>query len=115
MTRDTAFGEGDFAAGCRVSRPRRWPRTRRWSTASPASPRTRGATPAQIALAPILAQPWIVAPIPATTKRHRLEGESGSRVVMLTPEDLAGIAGALAEIDIEGERYPAPLMQVVGR
>jgi len=73
------------------------------------------ATPAQIALAWLLAQkPWIV-PIPGTTKLHRLEENLGAANVVLTEADLAEIQNALAEIDIEGERYPENLMATTGR
>jgi aryl-alcohol dehydrogenase-like predicted oxidoreductase len=74
-----------------------------------------GATPAQIALAWLLAQkPWIV-PIPGTTKLHRLEENLGAAAVALSAADLAEIAAAAAAIPIEGERYPAHLMATVGR
>jgi len=73
------------------------------------------ATPAQIALAWLLAQkPWIV-PIPGTTKLHRLEENLGAAKVVLNSADLAAIKQALAQIDIEGERYPAQLMATTGR
>jgi aryl-alcohol dehydrogenase-like predicted oxidoreductase len=73
------------------------------------------ATPAQIALAWLLAQkPWIV-PIPGTTKRHRLDENLGGADVELTPADLDEIERAAAEIQVEGERYPAHLMATVGR
>ena len=73
------------------------------------------ATPAQIALAWLLAQkPWIV-PIPGTTKLHRLEENIGAVEVELTPDDLREIDHAAAEIQIEGERYPEHLMKTVGR
>jgi aryl-alcohol dehydrogenase-like predicted oxidoreductase len=73
------------------------------------------ATPAQIALAWLLAQkPWIV-PIPGTTKLHRLEENLGAANVKLTAGDLAGIKRAAAEIQIEGERYPEHLMANTGR
>jgi aryl-alcohol dehydrogenase-like predicted oxidoreductase len=73
------------------------------------------ATPAQIALAWLLAQkPWIV-PIPGTTKLHRMEENIGAVDVQLTTEDLATIDRAAAEIEVEGERYPAHLMKTVGR
>jgi aryl-alcohol dehydrogenase-like predicted oxidoreductase len=63
----------------------------------------------------MLAQkPWIV-PIPGTTKLHRLEENLGAADVVLDASDLTEIAAALAEIDVEGERYPAPLMSTVGR
>jgi len=75
----------------------------------------KGATPAQIALAWLLAQkPWIV-PIPGTTKLHRLEENLGAAAVALSAADLAEIAAAAAAIPVEGERYPAHLMATVGR
>ena len=64
------------------------------------------ATPAQIALAWLLAQkPWIV-PIPGTTKLHRLEENLGAVEVELTPEDLREIDDAASEIEVQGARYP---------
>lgn len=73
------------------------------------------ATPAQIALAWLLAQkPWIV-PIPGTTKLHRLEENLGAANVDLTAADLAGIEKAAAAIKVEGERYPPQLMATTGR
>jgi aryl-alcohol dehydrogenase-like predicted oxidoreductase len=73
------------------------------------------ATPAQIALAWLLAQrPWIV-PIPGTTKVHRLEENLGAANVGLTPGDLEAIETAVSKITIEGERYPAHLMAITGR
>jgi aryl-alcohol dehydrogenase-like predicted oxidoreductase len=69
----------------------------------------KGATPAQIALAWLLAQrPWIV-PIPGTTKLERLDENIGAVDVELTPDDLAEIERAAAEITIQGERYPEEL------
>src|SRR5450755_3721811 len=73
------------------------------------------ATPAQIALAWVLAQkPWIV-PIPGTTKLHRLDENIGALSVELTPDDLREIDTAAAKITIQGERYPEKLMKTVGR
>jgi aryl-alcohol dehydrogenase-like predicted oxidoreductase len=73
------------------------------------------ATPAQIALAWLLAQkPWIV-PIPGTTKLHRLQENIGAVSLRLTGNDLQQIDVALADIEIRGERYPAQLQQLVGR
>lgn len=75
----------------------------------------KGATPAQIALAWLLAhKPWIV-PIPGTTKLHRLEENLGAVDVELTAADLEGIESAAAAIQVEGERYPAHLMATTGR
>jgi aryl-alcohol dehydrogenase-like predicted oxidoreductase len=72
-------------------------------------------TPAQIALAWLLAQrPWIV-PIPGTTKRHRLEENLGAASVELTADDLREIAGALAMVSVQGARYPEHLQRLVGR
>jgi aryl-alcohol dehydrogenase-like predicted oxidoreductase len=73
------------------------------------------ATPAQVALAWLLAQkPWIV-PIPGTTKLHRLEENIGSAKLSLGTDDLKKIEDALSQITIEGERYPAHLQKLVGR
>jgi aryl-alcohol dehydrogenase-like predicted oxidoreductase len=75
----------------------------------------KGATPAQIALAWLLAQrPWIV-PIPGTTKLHRLEENIGGAAVTLTPQDLTDIAGALEQITVQGGRYSADRQKLVGR
>ena len=72
-------------------------------------------TPAQIALAWLLAQkPWIV-PIPGTTKLHRLEENIGAVAVELTPEDLRELGKAAAKIPVQGARYPAELQKLVGR
>jgi aryl-alcohol dehydrogenase-like predicted oxidoreductase len=73
------------------------------------------ATPAQIALAWLLAQkPWIV-PIPGTTKLHRLEENLGAVDVNLTPDDLRDIESAVSKIPVQGARYPEHLQQMVGR
>ena len=73
------------------------------------------ATPAQIALAWLLAQkPWIV-PIPGTTKRHRLEENIGATAIELTPDDLREIDRAASQISVQGARYPEHLQQMTGR
>jgi len=73
------------------------------------------ATPAQIALAWLLAQkPWIV-PIPGTTKLHRLEENVGAVGIELDPKELREINDSVAKITVQGERYPAHLQQQVGR
>ncbi|WP_336970556.1 aldo/keto reductase [Sphingobium aromaticiconvertens] len=75
----------------------------------------KDATPAQIALAWLLAQkPWIV-PIPGTTKLHRLEENLGAVDVILSADDLSQIESAASAIPIEGERYPAHLLATIGR
>lgn len=75
----------------------------------------QGVTPAQIALAWLLAKaPWIV-PIPGTTKLHRLEENLGAADVTLSPEALRNINQTLANIDVVGDRYPQHLMSRVGK
>jgi len=73
------------------------------------------ASPAQIALAWLLAQkPWIV-PIPGTTKLQRLDENLGAATVQLSPEELREIEGAAATITIQGARYPEALERMTGR
>jgi aryl-alcohol dehydrogenase-like predicted oxidoreductase len=73
------------------------------------------ATPAQIALAWLVAQkPWIV-PIPGTTKPNRLEENLGAAEVELAPDDLAEIESAASQIEVQGARYPEHLEQMTGR
>ncbi len=74
----------------------------------------KGATPAQIALAWLIAQkPWIV-PIPGTTKLSRVEENIAAAAIELTPADLKEIDSAAASIKVEGERYPEELERMVG-
>jgi len=73
------------------------------------------ATPAQIALAWLLAQkPWIV-PIPGTTKLHRLQENLGGAAVALSAKDIQDIDSAFSAIPVQGERYPAHLQKTVGK
>jgi pyridoxine 4-dehydrogenase len=75
----------------------------------------KGVTRAQIALAWLLGQkPWII-PIPGTTKLHRLEENVGATEVQISADDLKSIGGALAEIEIEGARYPAQFQAAINR
>jgi aryl-alcohol dehydrogenase-like predicted oxidoreductase len=77
--------------------------------------RKKNATPAQVALAWVLSQkPWI-APIPGTTKLHRLEENLKGAEIQLSKEDLNEIEAAFADIDIKGDRYPQHLQKLVGR
>jgi aryl-alcohol dehydrogenase-like predicted oxidoreductase len=74
----------------------------------------KNATPAQIALAWLLAQkPWI-APIPGTTKLNRLEENIGALSIQLTPEDLREVDAAASKIQVEGARYPERLEKMTG-
>ena len=77
--------------------------------------KSKKATPAQVALAWLLAQkPWIV-PIPGTTKLHRLAENLGGAALELTPNDLREIESAASKITVEGARYPEHLQRLVGR
>jgi aryl-alcohol dehydrogenase-like predicted oxidoreductase len=77
--------------------------------------RQKKTTPAQIALAWLLARkPWIV-PIPGTTKLHRLEENVGAAAIELSSDDLREIDRAASRITVQGARYPAHLQQLVGR
>ena len=72
------------------------------------------ATPAQVALAWVLAQkPWIV-PIPGTTKLHRLEENIGAVALQLTSRDLGEIDSAASKITVQGDRYPEHLQRMTG-
>jgi aryl-alcohol dehydrogenase-like predicted oxidoreductase len=72
-------------------------------------------TPAQLALAWLLAQkPWIV-PIPGTTKLHRLEENIGAAAIELTADDLRQIGSAAAKVPVQGERYPERLQKLINR
>jgi aryl-alcohol dehydrogenase-like predicted oxidoreductase len=75
----------------------------------------KNATPAQIALTWLLAQkPWIV-PIPGTTKRHRLEENLGAQDIHLKADDVQEIDRAASQIELQGARYPEPMLKMVGR
>ena len=75
----------------------------------------KGATPAQIALAWLLAQkPWIV-PIPGSRKLERLDENIGALAVELTPDDLREIESAISKITVQGDRYPEDLKKMTGR
>jgi aryl-alcohol dehydrogenase-like predicted oxidoreductase len=114
MNKDTKLGEGDF----RNLLPRFTPEAMEKNQALVDLLKTiaddKGGTPAQIALAWLLAQkPWIV-PIPGTTKLHRLEENLASADVELSASELARIETAAAEIKVEGERYPEHLLKTTG-
>jgi aryl-alcohol dehydrogenase-like predicted oxidoreductase len=111
----TTFDRGDF----RNSIPRFAPEARKANEALVDVLRgiaaRKQATPAQIALAWLLAQkPWIV-PIPGTTKLHRLEENIGAAGVELTSDDLSDIEAAASKIRVQGARYPEQLEQMSNR
>jgi aryl-alcohol dehydrogenase-like predicted oxidoreductase len=115
ISEDTKFDKSDF----RNIVPRFTPENRKANQAVVdmvgAIAQLKKATPAQIALAWLLAQkPWIV-PIPGTTKLHRLEENIGSVNVELTIDDLRQINQAASKIKVQGARYPEELQKLVGR
>lgn len=73
------------------------------------------ATPAQIAIAWLLAQKQWIVPIPGTTKLHRLEENIGAAAVELTQDDLREIEDAVSNVQVHGDRYPQRLEQLTGR
>lgn len=115
MGKDTKLGEGDFRALLPRFTPEAMEKNQALIDLLKRIADDKGATPAQVALAWILAQkPWIV-PIPGTTKLHRFEENIAAADIMLTDGDLGEIAKALAEIEVEGERYPERLLATTGR
>jgi aryl-alcohol dehydrogenase-like predicted oxidoreductase len=115
MSKDTRLGEGDFRNLLPRFTPKAMEKNQALIDLLKRIADEKQATPAQIALAWLLAQrPWIV-PIPGTTKLHRLDENLGAVDVELTPGDLSEIREALAHVDIEGERYPPELLATTGR
>ena len=115
MDENTTFDSSDF----RNNLPRFTPEARKANQAlvdllGEIAERKK-ATPAQIALAWLLAQkPWIV-PIPGTTKLHRLDENIGATAIELTPDDLQEIDSATSSIRVQGDRYPENLERMTGR
>jgi aryl-alcohol dehydrogenase-like predicted oxidoreductase len=115
ISADTTFDKSDF----RNIVPRFSPEARKANQALVdllgQIAREKGATPAQIALAWLLAQrPWIV-PIPGTTKLNRLEENTAASAVELTANDVSGIERVLSAVTVQGARYPEHLQALVGR
>jgi aryl-alcohol dehydrogenase-like predicted oxidoreductase len=115
MGKDTKLGEGDFRKLLPRFTPEAMEKNQALIDLLKRIAREKKATPAQIALAWLLAQKRWIVPIPGTTKLNRLEENIGAADVGLTPRDLADIRDALSHIDIEGERYPPELMATTGR
>jgi aryl-alcohol dehydrogenase-like predicted oxidoreductase len=115
MNKNTKLGEGDFRNLLPRFTPEAMEKNQALIDLLKRIASEKNATPAQIALAWLLAQrSWIV-PIPGTTKLLRLEENLGAADIELTPGDLAEIREALGRIDIEGERYPPELLATTGR
>jgi aryl-alcohol dehydrogenase-like predicted oxidoreductase len=115
MTKDTKFGDNDFRKNLPRFTPEAMEKNQALVDLLKRIANEKKATPAQIALAWLLAQkPWIV-PIPGTTKLHRLEENLGAANINLTLQDLAEIKRAAAEIHVEGERYTPQVLATTGR
>jgi pyridoxine 4-dehydrogenase len=115
MGEGTTFGAGDFRALLPRFSPEAMKANQALVDALGRIAAGKGATPAQIALAWLLAQkPWIV-PIPGTTKLHRLEENIAATEIELTEADLREIETALAGIEVQGDRYPTALQARVDR
>ncbi len=114
MNKDTKIGEGDFRKMLPRFTPEAMDKNQALIDLMKRIAEDKKVTPAQIALAWLLARkPWIV-PIPGTTKLHRLEENLGAAEVALSADDLAQIETAAAAIQVEGERYPEQLMKTTG-
>jgi aryl-alcohol dehydrogenase-like predicted oxidoreductase len=114
MSKDTRIGENDFRKILPRFTPEAMEKNQALIDLLKRIAGEKKATPAQIALAWLLAQkPWIV-PIPGTTKLHRLEENLAAADIVLTADDLAEIQRAAAEIQVEGQRYPDQLMATTG-
>jgi len=115
MDENTTFDSSDFRSGLPRFTPEALKANQALVDLLGSIAARKQATPAQIALAWLLAQkPWIV-PIPGTTKLHRLEENIGALSVELTPGDLRDIDDAAAKITVQGARYPERLEQMTGR
>ena len=115
MSKDTKLGEGDFRKLLPRFTPAAMDKNQALIDLLKRIAAEKKATPAQIALAWLLAQKRWIVPIPGTTKLNRLEENLGAASVALTPRDLADIRQALGDIDVEGERYPPELLATTGR
>jgi aryl-alcohol dehydrogenase-like predicted oxidoreductase len=114
MNENTELAKGDF----RSTLPRFTPEARKANQAVvdllTSIGKKKEATPAQVALAWLLAQkPWIV-PIPGTTKLHRLDENIGALAIELTPDDLRQIDEAASKLKVEGDRYPEHIEKMTG-
>ena len=115
MTKDTKFGDNDFRKNLPRFTPEAMEKNQALVNLLKRIAERKKATPAQIALAWLLAQkPWIV-PIPDTTKLNRLRENAGAASVKLTPDDLREIESVASNITVQGARYPEHLQKLVGR
>lgn len=115
MSQETKLGEGDFRASLPRFTPEAMAKNQALVDLLKRIAAEKSATPAQVALAWLLAQRPYIVPIPGTTKLHRLEENLEAAAIALSPEDLGEIGRAAAAIPIEGERYAPQMMAAVGR
>jgi aryl-alcohol dehydrogenase-like predicted oxidoreductase len=115
MTKDAKLGEGDFRKNIPRFQPEAMEKNQAFVDLLKRVGDEKGATPAQIALAWLLAQRPTIVPIPGTTKLHRLEENIGAAEIELSRPDLRAIAEAASQIQPEGERYAPQQMAMVGR
>lgn len=115
MGKDFKLGDGDFRKSVSRFSPEAMQKNQALVDLLQRVASQKGATPAQIALAWLLAQRPYLVPIPGTTKRHRLEENLGAAKGTLLEADLREIESAAAQIPIEGERYAPQQMAMVGR
>ena len=115
MSSDTQFAEGDMRKRLPRFTPEAMAKNQALVDLLKRIADQKGATPAQIALAWLLAQKAWIVPIPGTTKLHRLEENLGAADVALSVEDLAEIRAAADEIGVEGDRYTPAMQAAVGR
>ncbi len=114
MDENTKFGSSDFRSGLPRFTPEALKANQAVVELLGRIAKQKEATPAQIALAWLLAQkPWIV-PIPGTTRLSRLDENIGSLAVQLTADDLREIDSAASKISVEGDRYPEHLQKMTG-
>ena len=115
MDENTKLGEGDFRSKLPRFAPEAMKANQAFVELLATIAKQKKATPAQIALAWLLAQkPWIV-PIPGTTKLSRLKENAGATSIELTTDDLQEIKEAISKVPVQGDRYPEHLEALTGR
>ncbi len=115
MSKATELGEGDFRKSVPRFQPEAMEKNQALVDLLKRVANEKGATPAQIALAWLLAQRPTIVPIPGTTKLHRLEENIAAAQIELTRDDLRTIADAASRIEIKGDRYAPQQLAMVGR
>ena len=112
---NTKFDSADFRSGLPRFTPKALKENQALIDLLASIAKRKNATPAQIALAWLLAQKSWIVPIPGTTKQHRLDENLAAANRVLTPQDLKDIESAISGVTVLGERYPAWMQQTIGR